>query len=441
MLDGNRTNRTQDTYRTDTHRTKGSQAFLVVFFLLGIAALGLFNAFFHTNEKVSSEEFRALQQHPTFSVQSYWSGDYAKEMDQFLSDQFFVRALALETGKCFQSLLGLGNITIRTEGVPIYYDAEGDYCFSAYQHHPERLQNYAHALETCAKLHPNIRFYCMAVPTSAAFVSAESAKLTDDPRLGIEQLEAFFDASPQGVTGQSAQPGTIRFIPIYDAMKPYNVRDLYFRTDHHWNGTGSYLGYQAFCDAAGLASLPKSALGSYEIQGFLGSHYRMTQNQHLKQNPDTILAYKPRTSVVLHRYALTAEGAEALKGILPTEAMPPEEFLITLDPVSYAVDPRLMGMTPSYGIYLGGDYGLCVIESSANQGKGNILVFKDSMGNAVAPLLADHYHKVYIVDPRHWYGALSKFTEENDIDTVLFLNIYNTSLERTTELVKRFWGQ
>jgi len=52
----------------------------------------------------------------------------------------------------------------------------------------------------------------------------------------------------------------------------------------------------------------------------------------------------------------------------------------------------------------------------------NVLLLKDSYGNAFAPFLMASYDKVFIIDYRHYENSLFDFIVDNDIETVIFLN-------------------
>lgn len=69
---------------------------------------------------------------------------------------------------------------------------------------------------------------------------------------------------------------------------------VYFRTDHHWTARGAYYAYSAFCQAAGLEPVPLNALESGKIENFVGSMYRYTNADVLKNNPDYLEYFLPR---------------------------------------------------------------------------------------------------------------------------------------------------
>ncbi|HAS74391.1 MAG TPA: hypothetical protein DCS67_09630 [Clostridiales bacterium UBA8960] len=92
------------------------------------------------------------------------------------------------------------------------------------------------------------------------------------------------------------------------------------------------------------------------------------------------------------------------------------------NPVAYSVSEKFISQKPSYGIFLGGDASVVVIETKSTVVKSNVLVVKDSYGNAFAPYLSNNYREVHIIDPRYWIGSLSDYVREHSIEDVIFVN-------------------
>jgi hypothetical protein len=80
-----------------------------------------------------------------------------------------------------------------------------------------------------------------------------------------------------------------------------------------------------------------------------------------------------------------------------------------------------------YDIYLSGATPLIGIKNTkVNNGK-ELLIFRDSFGSSIAPLLIDDYENIILIDLRYMSSAvLDKFVEFKDNQDVLF--IYSTML-------------
>ena len=69
-----------------------------------------------------------------------------------------------------------------------------------------------------------------------------------------------------------------------------------------------------------------------------------------------------------------------------------------------------------------------LIEITNNKIKSNeeILIIKDSFANSFIPMLANHYKKVHVIDPRYYNLAISDYIKEHNLKNVLLLyNINN----------------
>ena len=85
-----------------------------------------------------------------------------------------------------------------------------------------------------------------------------------------------------------------------------------------------------------------------------------------------------------------------------------------------------------YEIFLGGSLSLVTIENPKADTEKELILFRDSFGSSIAPLLAEGYSKVTLVDLRYLrWERLNQFIDFTDQD-VLFL--YSTSMLNHNEL-------
>ena len=71
---------------------------------------------------------------------------------------------------------------------------------------------------------------------------------------------------------------------------------------------------------------------------------------------------------------------------------------------------------------MGGDNPLTVAVTKVGNGR-KLLVLKESYGNAIIPLLADHFSEIHAIDPRSYSAStIPQYIEENGITDVLFIN-------------------
>ena len=87
-----------------------------------------------------------------------------------------------------------------------------------------------------------------------------------------------------------------------------------------------------------------------------------------------------------------------------------------------------------YAVFLSGDISLLTIENPTGQTGKELIIFRDSFGSSIAPLLMKYYDKITLVDIRYLpSNQLDKYIEFQGQD-VLFL--YSTLVLNNSETLK-----
>ena len=87
-----------------------------------------------------------------------------------------------------------------------------------------------------------------------------------------------------------------------------------------------------------------------------------------------------------------------------------------------------------YEMFLGGPLSLVTIENEKAKTDKELIIFRDSFGSSIAPLLVEGYKKITLVDIRYMHpNLLENYIEFNSQD-VLFL--YSTSVLNNSETIK-----
>jgi hypothetical protein len=95
--------------------------------------------------------------------------------------------------------------------------------------------------------------------------------------------------------------------------------------------------------------------------------------------------------------------------------------------------PKLSGNDP-YDVYLSGAQALLRIENPNAKTDKELVIFRDSIGSAIAPLLVEDYKKITLVDIRYQYPMLLCGGINFENSDVLFL--YSTSVLNSSETLK-----
>ena len=192
----------------------------------------------------------------------------------------------------------------------------------------------------------------------------------------------------------------IKAVDIYDVLNQHKTEYIYFNTDHHWSGLGSYYAYTKFAEVAGLKPFALEDAEKHSVDGFLGSLYTISNDSALGDNPDRVDYYVfPGDYTCM----ITQDGSSE-----PMEA-----------DIYY---PNATAGNNTYGVFLWGDNPLTVIKNNDGGSGRKIALIKESYGNAFAPYLAYNYDEVHVIDFRYYSGSLKQYCSDNGITEVLFLN-------------------
>ena len=87
-----------------------------------------------------------------------------------------------------------------------------------------------------------------------------------------------------------------------------------------------------------------------------------------------------------------------------------------------------------YEVYLSGADALITIENSLAKGKGQLVIFRDSFGSSITPLLISEYEKITLADTR--YIAPSQIANFIDFEGADVLFLYSTSIINNSSMLK-----
>ena len=420
-------------------------SFAVIFIIL--SAFGLCSLF-DKDEAISEAENRTLAQKPSFSLTSYFSGEYTKLFEEYYNDQFPARnALVKLSNKieAFYSSLRVGDgatiiqsqggvgegealsrpvetdtkenssNTVDTTDSPTnssdsqstkpenavsvdddvketVYSAQyvillNNRAMEMYSNNYKKIDGYIDTLNRLKKGLPDTKVYCLLAPTSIEFYAPKKYNNSNSK------------SQYQGIEYAYSKLKDITPIDAYSAIAPHTDEYLYFRTDHHWTARGAYYAYTAFSKVAKFDPVDIKSLETGVLKPFTGSLFRATQSTVLEKNPDYLEYFVPKTTTT----AIAANDA-AMKE-------------------SYKIKVINTNITTSnkYLAFVEGDHPVVKITTDT-PGNRSILIIKESYGNAFVPWLCNNYKEIYVIDPRKLTVDISSFVKSNFIQEVMFLN-------------------
>lgn len=331
------------------------------------------------NDKEFSEiENRNLQEKPKIL-----SENYVEKLNSYMADQFFIREKFISLKSRIDLILGKNKINN-------VYIGKDNQLFEEFKiTSNDDMINKVNVINEFKKSNDDLLVSFMLVPTATSILDDKlpSYAPVDDENEYINKIKSYL-------------LDDIKFIPIYDRLKANKNEYIYYKTDHHWTADGAYLGYEAFCESAGIEATSKDdfekIIGSKDFYGSLSSKVGLFGLYR-----DQLKMYIPQNSNFLVNYVMEQKK---------------DTSLFNSDKLKHK---------DKYQVFLNGNHPLIEIETDKNIDK-KILVIKDSFANNFVPFLTENYGDIFLIDLRYYTDSINDFIKNNDINEVLFLYNVNT---------------
>lgn len=361
---------------------------IVICALFGIFLAVMFVCcLFLPKPEFSYSERRKLAQMAPITGESIESGSAMSSFETYSTDNFPLR----DTFRTLKAVTS-SYLFFRLDNNNIYvsdgYAAKVEYPLkeSALDYAADRFRNVYNTL--LAGKTNNI--YMSVIPDKGAFLAKQSGRLSMD----YGQFESMMAAK----TNDFAD-----YITISDLLE---LSD-YYKTDTHWRQENIVDVAQRLANVMGT-SIPDSHTANKLDHGFHGVYYGQSA---LPLPHETI-------------YYLTSPVIDECK-IYNGENNNAEMDMYDME--------RAVGYDP-YEMFLSGSLSIITIENPNANNDRQLVLFRDSFGSAIAPLLAEGYSKVTVVDIRYIQPfVLGRFVDFENAD-VLFL--YSSLVLNNSETLK-----
>lgn len=314
------------------------------------------------DREVSRSERRRLAQLPPLS-----SG-FSDKLEEYMLDQFPLRE-QLRTVNSLVRLYGLGQADIHG----IYLQGGGAFRMDG----PLQEKQVRHAAAVFSAVQ---EAYFPSLPAHYVIVPDKNAKAeTSRPRLDTETMRGIVREALPGMTE----------IDIWDLLSA----DDYYKTDPHWRQERLLPVAAAICEALG-ADAP-GTFTEKALSPFYGAYYGQAA---LPMAPDTLT------------YLESADTKAA-------EVTGPE-----LDGAQPVYRPELLDGTDGYDVFLSGAQAVLTVTSPNVHNGRHLVLFRDSFGSSLAPLLLGSFERITLVDLRYISAArLADYADLSDATDVLYL--------------------
>ncbi len=329
----------------------------------------------------SDMENRTLAEPFAVTAEGILSGDVTRQTEDYLTDHFIGRDqfILLQNG--------LDAAMLRTEknGILLGSRLMAD---TQYMNTSTALENANAMGELAAAAHADTT--AVIAPLSAA-VTPERLPPFYRP---LDQKALLEDM--RGLSGLAWLDTLSALLPLGEAA--------YYRSDHHWTADGVKAVYKALCGMWGIT--PKTDVERLRYDGFYGGYYAKAPRPFFPA--DTFTFDEPA--------GITLEiRGETMPGLL---------------------DERLLGRRDKYAAVLYGNPGRSTLYGP---GEGVLFVVKDSFANALLPLLAQHFARVEVFDPRYTLEPLPEAYAASGAKNLLFVCGLTTLLNDRSLILQTGW--
>lgn len=365
-------------------KKKRQNRIVIALFLILIFGMTIANLLTPAKE-FSDRENRTLAQMPGLSPESYFSGEFAKDYESYITDQFVWRDgwIGVKTAVERASFKQESNDIFFAEDGYLIEKHTGSFTGETAERNVSYLADFMREMEeNYGKGHVKA-----IVAPNAVEILKDKLPPFASPYDESVYLEKIAEALPEGVWFDSEA-----------VLKAHSGEELYYRTDHHWKTLAAYYVYEAWAKEIGLAPL---SLSEYEIDTVTES-FQGTIEAKVGGDVgyDSIQVFKPAKET---EYVLVYNRKEKKTDLYDWDALETKD---------------------KYTLFFGGNQP--VVEGTMENGSSRrLLVIKDSYAHCFLPFTFHDFSEVDFVDLRYFNESLRDYMEEKDYTDILFL--YNAS--------------
>lgn len=337
------------------------------------------------DKEISKSERRYYEQMPEWSLEAVMDGSYMRDMEDYLLDQFVGRdVFRVAKTEMETSFFGKKDANNYVKIDDMLFELDYDWS-------KKQVSKTAEEFAKLQKLHfSDAQVYYAVIPDKTSFLPKEKYPVGDDGFI-LNQLKQHLPEAD--------------YIDLY----PYLSLQDYYKTDLHWKQESIVdVAEVLLSEMQGTEWNAKEYTSSLITSEFYGTYAGASAYQI---NPDTL-------------YGLTNEAIDAAT-VYDYE---------TGKEVSIYAPEKIEG-TDAYDYYLWGARSLLNVKNPLCENEKKLLLFRDSFGSSIAPLLLEGYEEITLVDLRYVTATfLSQMLELDSYEDVLFL--YSENVLRNSGSLK-----
>lgn len=323
-------------------------------------------------KEMSQAERRPLAQMPDFSIQSLLNGKFREGFESYSLDQFPMR----DNFRRIKTLFHTG--VLRQKDNNGIYLADGS---AVKQEYPLNEDSVGRAIGRFQGIYDKYltgsRCFYAIVPDKGYYLAEQSGHFVLD-------YDVLYARIAEGLPWAEEID-----------LRPVLTGQDYYRTDTHWRQEALLPAASALCEGLGVTPPRAEDYQAVPVERpFYGVLYGQAA---LPMEPDTLYLMESSTLSQCSVYDYETQKTGSI----------------------YDMDK--LSSRDLYDVYLSGARALLTIENPNGKPERELIVFRDSFGSAMVPLLVEDYAKVTLVDIRYIQsGLLGQFLDFHGQD-VLFL--------------------
>ena len=338
-------------------------------FLITIISLFLINVI-KKDTDISIAERRKLATMPELTTKSLFDGTYFKSFDSYVTDQFIER----DTFRKIKI-----DIELSTKGeynnLYLYDDYIIEEIFPLNSNSINNLTNKINYIKD-TYLNDNSNIYYTIIPDKNYFVNKGNLKL---------DYNKLQDMMKSNLTN-------LNYINIFDKL----TLDNYYKTDTHWKEE----------DLFNVANTIANQM-----------NFDITNNNNVVNTITTFKgSYAGRLSVT--------KDIDTIKTISNPSTLNSSVYNYETKKYTDIYDYTKINSLDKYDIYLSGAVPIIDIINNNTSSDKELIVFRDSYGSSLIPLLIEGYKKITVIDIRYISSKiLNKYIDFNDQDVLFMYSI------------------
>ena len=342
---------------------------VTIVFLFTVISLFLINVIKEDTD-ISVAERRKLATMPELTTKSLFDGTYFKKFDSYVTDQFVER-------DAFRKIKI--DIELSTKGeynnLYMYDDYIVEEIFPLNTNSINNLTNKINYIKN-TYLNNNSNIYYTIIPDKNYFVNKGNLKL---------DYNKLQDMMKSNLTN-------LNYINIFDKL----TLDNYYKTDTHWKEE----------DLFNVANTIANQM-----------NFDITNNNNVVNTITTFKgSYAGRLSVT--------KDIDTIKTISNPSTLNSSVYNYETKKYTDIYDYTKINSLDKYDIYLSGAVPIIDITNNNTSSDKELIVFRDSYGSSLIPLLIEGYKKITVIDIRYISSKiLNKYIDFNDQDVLFMYSI------------------